>query len=65
MSPSRSSANHDRAQGPVQPHTAIKVVEPGTPEHAAWVKVQADKQRAYEARFAVTSHLRPEHWGKG
>lgn len=52
-------------QGPTRPRTALKVVEPGTPEHAAWAQQQKLKQAAYESRFAVTAHLRPAHWGKG
>lgn len=49
-------------QGPTQPHRAIKVVEPGTPEHEAWLRLQQDKQRAYEDRFAATAHFRPGYW---
>lgn len=52
-------------QGPTQPHTPLKVAEPGTPEHAHWKRLQQERQAAYEARFAATAHLRPGYWGKG
>lgn len=46
-------------QGPTQPRTALKVVEPDTPEHDAWRAEQDAKQAAYEARFAERACYRP------
>jgi hypothetical protein len=53
----------DHPQGPVQPHTAIRAVEPGTIEHDIWRHRQAMKQVAYEQRFAERGEHRPSFWG--
>jgi hypothetical protein len=41
-------------QGPQQPHTPIRAVEPGTPEHAVWVAQQAIKRELWENHRALS-----------
>lgn len=49
-------------QGPTQPRTPIRVVEPGSPGHDAWKALQEAKRKAAEQQFNQSSHLRPAHW---
>lgn len=49
-------------QGPTQPHTPIRVVEPGSPEHDAWKALQDARRKVAEMKFEQSSHLRPAHW---